>query len=279
MAQSVEVLERRIGELRAAVRRAVIAGDRVQARALRSELRGAERAWEHAISELEDAREDVGSTTAGDGTPGTDAPARRPGPLLPLREQVHHALTLLAVPAAPKMIAEVHAAFFSSVTGEMASGRFTHLRRDEERSFRAAPYARPYYLCAALTADHLAPARGLLAVSTWALERRMIGPLSPRVDFLTAAINIAEHASRMADRDRVIRLLWRFAVNIPGAAAAFERETDKAKAVARAARAELAVHAETDRVQRQEAAERARAQLPDVAQLFGSPLRAIRRTA
>jgi hypothetical protein len=39
------------------------------------------------------------------------------------------------------------------------------------------------------------------------------------------------------------------------------------------------VHAETDRVQRQEAAERARAQLPDVAQLFGSPLRAIRRTA
>lgn len=279
MAQSVEVLERRIDELRAAVRRAVIAGDRVRARALRSELRGAERAWEHAINELEDAGADTGSTTVEDGTSETDAPARRPGPLLPLREQVHHALTLLAVPAAPKMIAEVHAAFFSSVTGEMAGGRLTHLRRDEERSFRAAPYARPYYLCAALTADHLAPARGLLAVSTWALERRMIGPLSPRVDFLTAAINIAEHASRMADRDRATELLWRFAVNIPGAAAAFSREADKAKAVAKAAQAELAVHAETDRAQRRAAAERARAQLPEVAQLFGARLRVIRGTA
>ncbi|HEX6967439.1 MAG TPA: hypothetical protein VF174_01230 [Micromonosporaceae bacterium] len=290
MAESVEVIERRIDELRAAVRRAVIAGDRIRAKALRAELRGAEQAWERALNALEGRGEPTGQV-ADDGdaearrdqTGGASSRqlVRRPGPLLPLREQVHHALTLLAVPAAPKLIAEVHAAFFGPVTGEMSGARLTHLRRDEERSFRAAPYARPYYLCAALTADHLSPARGLLAISTWALERRMIGPLSPRVDFLTAAVNIAEHAGRMVDSDGVGRLLWRFAMNIPGAVETFhraDRPAGKAEAVAEAARAELVVHAEADRAHRREAAERAAA-LTDVTRLFGNRLRVIRETA
>ena len=97
-------------------------------------------------------------------------------PLLPLREQVHQALTLLGAPAAPKLIIAVHEAFH---VGELAPARLTSLRRDEERSFRSAPHSRPYYLCSALTADLLAPARGLLAVSTWPMATRVIGPLSP----------------------------------------------------------------------------------------------------
>ena len=97
----------------------------MRARELRVELRRAEVAWEAALADLE--AEAVRPSAA-------LAPSQR-GPLLPLREQVHHALTLLTVPAAPRLIISVHEAFFS---GEMVPARLTSLRRDEERSFRAA---------------------------------------------------------------------------------------------------------------------------------------------
>jgi hypothetical protein len=121
-----------------------------------------------------------------------------------------------------------------------ASGDRTRAR-DEERSFRAAPYSRPYYLCTALTADLLAPARGLLAVSTWPMERRVIGPLSPRVNYLEAAIRVVESLLRVSKPSQAAeRLLRRFAANIPGA-------IDGAKLkdphlVVAAAHAELEIH-------------------------------------
>jgi hypothetical protein len=189
--------------------------------------------------------------------------------LLPLREQVHQALTLLDVPAAPKLLSAVNEAFFA---GLIPSARLTSLRRDEERSFRSAPFARPYYLCAALTAELLAPARGLLAVSTWPMDRRVIGPLSPRVNYLSAAIRVAESFLRIRSPGPAAqRLLWRFAANIPGAADG-ARNMDPAT-VARAAQAELQVHADDDRAARTAAAGRARRQLDDAGQLFGSRLR------
>ena len=82
------------------------------------------------------------------------ASPRRTRPLLPLREQVYEALSLLQVPAAPRLIATVHEAFFATT---FSTVRLTSLRRDEERSFRTAPFTRPYYICAALTADFLTP--------------------------------------------------------------------------------------------------------------------------
>jgi hypothetical protein len=286
VAESVEVLEHRIDELRSAVRRLVLAGDRAGATALRAELRRAEREWDEALAVLAEEAERTGGTstpqaTGQDRRPGQDRLTRQPGgqphSLLPLREQVHHALTLLSVPAAPKLIVEVHAAF--SGAGDITGTKLTHLRRDEERSYRLAPGARPYYLCSSLTAEHLAPARGLLAVSTWALEQRIVGPLSPRVDFLTAAIRVAEQAARMpVDNPAAARLIWRFAANIPGATAG-EFDKVKPEAVAEAARAELAVHAEADRSDREAAAKRARTQLDDAGQLFGSRLRVLRGTA
>ena len=168
----------------------------------------------------------------------------------------------------------MYAAFFP---GEIPGNRLTSLRRDEERSFRTAPYARPYYLCAALTADLLAPARGLLTVSTWPLEQRIVGPLSPRTDFLTSAIRLAEHAGRGTPSPGVQRLLWRFASNIPGAVTGTVGTVDPA-VLAEAARAELEVHREPDRRRRASAAGRARAQLDDAELLFGSRLRALRAT-
>jgi len=256
---AAEALERRIDELRTAVRKAVTAGERERAMALRGALRRAEREWEDALDELADQ-------------PAVLVP-RQAGPLLPLREQVHQALTLLGSPAAPKLIIAVHEAFH---VGEMVPARLTSLRRDEERSFRSSPHSRPYYLCSALTADLLAPARGLLAVSTWPMALRVIGPLSPRVDFLNSAIRLAEHLDRIPEPGPTARrLLWRFAANIPGGAASADAMTPTV--VAQAAEAELKIHRDADRSHREAAAKRAR-QLPDVEQLFGNRLRSISAT-
>ena len=287
MAESIEALEQRIEMLRVQVRQALTGGDRERARALRRELREAEHAWDAALTALEqqpppgerppsraaekDARALAGPADLTRIGPGTPPPGRL---LLPLREQVHQALTLLTVPAAPRLISAVHEALFA---GAIPAARLTSLRRDEERSFRTAPFARPYYLCAALTADLLAPARGLLAVSTWPMERRVIGPLSPRVDYLTAAVQIAESVQRIPSPGPAVwRLLWRFAANIPGASA--QPEELDAPAVAQAAHAEMEIHADADAATRRSAAARARRQLGDAEQLFGSRLQAEPRT-
>lgn len=258
MAETIEALERRIDELRVAVREAVLSGDKALASARRAELKRAEQAWEDALT-----------ATA----PRQVLAQQAQGSLLPLREQVYEALSLLQVPAAPKLIATVHEAFFGST---FPTTRVTSLKRDEERSFRSAPFARPYYICAALSAEYLSPSRGLLAVSTWPMEKRVIGSLSPRVDFLTAAIRVADAIERIPTPPATARqLLQRFAGNIPGAApvpgmlASAGPDQVKPDVVRQAAQAELAVHSDADTRLRKEAAARARKQLADAEQFFG----------
>lgn len=288
--QAMEELERRIEALRAAVRHAALAGEQDRAVSLRRDLRKAEQEWDTALARLTEVPDPAGGPASFPGRSSSEgmvrgaaakepaasaaarpAPSRQEGMLLPLREQVHLALTLLTVPAAPRMVTAVHRAF--SADGLQGS-RLTSLRRDEERSFRSAPFARPYYICAALTADRLAPARGLLAVSTWPVEQRVIGPLTPRVDFLTAAIQVAESILRLPrPGPAALRLLWRFAANIPGAAGTADA-VDPASVV-RAAQAERDVHASDDLTARQEAARRARHRLGDAEQLFGTRLRVL----
>jgi hypothetical protein len=295
---SVEALEDRISRLRAAVRQAVLDRDPHREGTLRRELSEAQHAWDRALDATRPqapavpAAPDPGATVpdgllpgsigAEDGGPdygaleyGTPGPSGRGrGALLPLREQVHEALSLLQVAAAPRIIATVHEAFFAT---SFPTARLTSLRRDEERSFTSTKYARPYYICAALSADYLSPSRGLLAISTWPLERRIIGSLSPRVDFLVSAINIAQAIEQIPEPVPAARaLLARLAANIWGsssrtgaAAGPFGGRIDP-QAVTRAAQAELEVHADEDQRIRAEAARRARAQLSDVEQLFGA---------
>jgi hypothetical protein len=267
VAETIEALERRIDELRVAVREAVLAGDRALAAQRRSALRSAERAWEDALDEAAPEQTET-SGQSGTSTPAAPhEPSTPAGSLLPLREQVYEALSLLQVPAAPKLIATVHEAFFGAT---FPTTRVTSLKRDEERSFRIAPFARPYYICAALSADYLAPSRGLLAVSTWPLELRVIGSLSPRVDFLTAAIRVAEAIERIPEPPAAARrLLERFAASVSGAISP-GGGADPA-AVSEAARAELAVHRDADARVRRAAAERARG-LHHAEQLFGTAM-------
>ena len=261
MQDPLDALEGRIAELRRAVRGALVDRDQERVRELRAELRRAERSWDALV------------------TPPDRPEEGRQGPtsLLPAREQVHQALTLLGVPAAPKLASTVHSAFFA---GELPASGLASLRRDEERSYRSAPGARPYYLCAALTSDLLSPARALVCVSTWPLEQRVIGPLSPRVDFLTAAIRIAEATATLGETGpgsaEASRLLRRFALNVPGAGPGRAGEAVSPAAVAEASRAELAIHADRDRDDRVQSARRARSQLGDAEQLFGVRLQAVR---
>ncbi|MFE3444057.1 hypothetical protein ACFXNW_13575 [Nocardia sp. NPDC059180] len=252
MTHSAEELEAQIAELRAEVRRAAAGGDRATARRLRAELRRAEESWDAVV--LGTAPEELAP-------PATST--------VPVREHVHRALTLLSVPSAPKLVLAVHTGFFS---GELVPARLTSLRRDEERSFRASHFARPYYICSALTTDLLAQARGLLAVSTWPLAQRMVGPLSPRVDLLKVAIRLAEHVSANQHAEPSgRRVLWQLSTSIPGINGTPNR-LDPA-AVIEAARGELAVHIDEDTHQREQAAQRATRQLDDpAAQLFGTRL-------
>ncbi|MDF2711846.1 MAG: hypothetical protein K0R62_7498 [Nonomuraea muscovyensis] len=284
MSDRLDELERRIDGLRAGVRTAMRAKDTATARTLRAELRAAERAWDALVTgDLPGAAPDESPDGSPDGPPGARAagapPGRaseggapRGGALVTVREQVHQALTLLAAPAQPRLVAAVSEALLG---GTLRGSRLTSLRRDEERSFASSPYGRPYYLCAALT-DRLSPARGLLTVSTWPLERRVVGPLSPRVDFLTCAMAVARQlgADPLAALDpRALRLLARMARNIPGAAADADTADlgppDPAR-VAEAAARELAVHAGRDTRDRAELAGRATSQLDDRSRLFGA---------
>ncbi|MFF3877170.1 hypothetical protein [Streptomyces sp. NPDC001978] len=275
MPESLEALEQRMADLRASLREATRAGDKGAASKARRELRAVEQAWNEAL----DAEADTALAEPAEsaGRQPSDAPSvaarasRSGGAVIPVREQVHQALTVLGANAAPKLISATHEAFFADA---IVTTRLASLRRDEERSFAAQAHARPYYICAALTHDRLAPARGLLAVSTWPLEQRIVGPLGPRTDFLTQAIRVAEQIQRIQatgeqPADAAWRLLHRFAQNVPGAHEGFGAPDPER--VIRAATAEFEVHAAEDAAQRRAAAERAR-DLTDAQKLFGAPL-------
>lgn len=196
VARTIEELEAQLARLRALLREASRARDAAAVSRVRAEMRSVEKAWEEALT-VETAK---GEAPRGGIESELEAPAptRRPPRDLasvPVREQVNQALAILGAPASPKLISTAYQAFFAD---PLVPTKLASLRRDEERSFTAQGHSRPYYICAALTHDRLNPARGLLAVSNWPLERRIVAPLSPRTDFLTHAVGTAEQIQRLA---------------------------------------------------------------------------------
>lgn len=275
MTASLEELEERLSRLRALLREARRARDNTAATRIRGELREVESAWERAMDAEEAADTPPTPASTAPAVPSTsfrpEAHGRQSAHgAVPVREQVHQALTLLGAPASPKLISSVYEAFFAE---PLIATKLASLRRDEERSFTAQGYARPYYICAALTHDRLTPARGLLAVSVWPLERRVIAPLSPRADFLVHAIGTAKQILRLTraghpPTDAARQLLRRFALNIPGACD--DEDLDPERVIS-AARTEAALHQAADASERRAAADRARDRLTDAQQLFGAP--------
>src|ERR1700722_15168655 len=78
VAETIETLERRIDELRVAVREAVLAGDRALAQQRRSALKSAERAWEDALDQAAAQAGPAGARVAPQG--GRAGMGRRPRP-------------------------------------------------------------------------------------------------------------------------------------------------------------------------------------------------------
>lgn len=275
MQEHLDALERHMQQLQQAMRTAQMRRDESQLKELRAELRRVQRSY--------DALFDQDSGAAHDPQEPAAQRSQPPAVQLPAREQVHQVLTLLTVPAAPKLISSVHEALFA---GSLPTTRLNTLRRDEERSYRSAPGARPYYLCPALTSDHLSPARALLTISVWPLEDRIVGPLSARVHFLTSALKVAEAIERLTPDPAQLtmgaqHLIRHYALNIPGALAAEHTPQDHGTAfdlglLRQAAQQELAIHTDDDTHDRRDAAQRARDNLDDVGLLFGAPFQSAR---
>ncbi|MEK2479044.1 hypothetical protein [Streptomyces noursei] len=264
MHEHLVALEERMQQLQREVRQALTQHDSTQVNVLREELKRTQQAWD-VLCGLDDAPD----KTQPEPVPPTSSEHSRGG--LPVRDQVHRALTLLTVPASPKLLSQVHQAFFS---GPLNTARLTTLRRDEERSFRSGPYARAYYVCSALTSDLLSPARALLALSTWPLQQRIVGPLTQRVHFLTSALRLADAAEHLAGDtplpQPVQQLLLHYSRNIHGYTTRGPLDLDVLR---QAAAAELEIHADDDADTRAEAARRARQKLGDAEQIFGNTLR------
>ncbi|MFD9863403.1 hypothetical protein [Streptomyces alboflavus] len=276
MQEHLDALEKHMQQLQQAMRHAQMQRDQGQLKELRAELRRAQRSYDALFDRDGDTGLDAEDPAAGRTRPAVVQ--------MPAREQVHQVLTLLTVPAAPKLISAVHEALFA---GSLPATRLATLRRDEERSYRSAPMSRPYYLCPALTSDHLSPARALLTVSVWPLEERIVGPLSARVHFLTSAVKITEAVERLTAEPETMtlgarQLVRHYALNIPGALSADHHLQDRSAALdlallREAAQQELAVHTDDDTCDRGDAAHRARQQLDEAGQLFGAPFQTARR--
>jgi hypothetical protein len=198
----------------------------------------------------------------------------------PVREQVAAALRILSRPASVSLIRDVAGARFGE---KIQASRLASLRRDEQRSWLAThrpggssgrSLARPVYIIPALTYDRFAPVRGMLALSSWSLETRLVAPASPRVDILHVILRLVDELEHSADAPwapDVRRLVWRFGRSVAGA---IEGRGEFTYAQVRdAAERELRQIAEGDTAERREAAERARSQLDEETMLFGVTLR------
>jgi hypothetical protein len=195
---------------------------------------------------------------------------------IPLRDQVIRALRLTGRPSSARLVSDVTKSRWAE---RVDTAKLSYLRRDEARSWRKATElpgrnTRDVYVVPALTYDWFTPVRGAIALSTWPTSRRLIAPLSPRVDMLHSTIALAEEASALAGTNYespMMRLVARLGATIPGVRP-FGAEP---QAVIEAARSELNEIEETDEMERFEAAERANAQLDREARLFGAPVRTI----
>jgi hypothetical protein len=184
------------------------------------------------------------------------------------RQAVIAALAEIGVPSRARLVSDYAEARF----GERVESRaFSALRRDERRAWGTSS-RRPTYLVPALEGRFFQPVRGILGLSDWPIERRLIGPWSERADHLTATAQLARQLAWLNERDpdvaeRLAPVVAAMARSVPGALDGHEVDTAR---VEQAAEAERAVLAERDQPWRREAAARARSQLSEEQQLWGS---------
>ncbi|MFJ3490691.1 hypothetical protein [Leifsonia aquatica] len=195
------------------------------------------------------------------------------------RDLVIAALNVIGSPSPVKLVADVARALFSE---QLDTSKLAATRRDERTSWEKAhdvpprATAREAYIVPALSIDWYLPVRGIIALSSWDLPDRLMGPSSHRVNFLAGLLRLSE---RVGDSDGVSALdslLRSLARTLPGAS--FETTGDLAW-VRRAASAELDQIAPRDLAERSAAGERAAHLLSPEEMLFGPATPKRRATA
>jgi hypothetical protein len=242
---------------------AVAAGDRAEAIRLTHELGG----------RLAGTGADVAPE---DHTPAFTAPPtvvpikKRASSSRSSRQVVAGALAEIGVPCRAKVLAD----YAEARSGERIEPRtLAALRRDERRAWGKSR-ARPVFIVPALEGRFFQPMRGLLTLSDWPLERRLVGPWSERADHLAATIQLARQLAWLNTRDsaaaeRLAPVVAGMARSIPGALEGGEVDTARVETAAEAERAALAAR---DEPWRHEAAARARTQLTEEQQLWGASI-------
>ena len=196
--------------------------------------------------------------------------AQAPAPARSARQVITGALAEIGVACRARIVADYAGARF----GQRVEPRMlAALRRDERRAWDKST-ARPTYVVPALEGRFFQPVRGLLTLSDWPLERRLLGPWSERADHLAATAQLARQLAWLSERDaavaeRLAPVVAEMAASIPGALDGAGVDTAR---VASAAEAELGPLRERDEPWRQEAAARARGQLPADQQLWGTSI-------
>jgi len=150
---------------------------------------------------------------------------------------------------------------------------FSSLRRDEREAWKRSPSSRPVFVVPALEGSFFTQARANLALSTWPLPRRLIGPRTGRVELLRAANSVIRQFSWISQTDEIAgskleRLVVTLVSTVPSALDGWSaRDHDR---VLEAVERELAVLQEDDFAWRDAAAERAEARLDEYELVWGA---------
>jgi hypothetical protein len=242
---------------------AIATGDRDEAVRLTREL-------EHALTPEPNPAAAADSAPNFAAQPAVVPMTQAPAPSRSARQVVAGALAEIGVACRSKVVTEYAEARF----GQRIEARtLAALRRDERRAWEKSA-ARPNFVAPALEGRYFQPVRGLLTLSDWPLERRLIGPWSERADHLAATAQLARQLAWLSERDtavaeRLAPIVADMAASIPGAIEGTGLDTAR---VAEAAESERQPLADRDEPWRRDAAARARNQLPPEQQLWGATI-------
>ena len=245
---------------------AIAAGRRDEAVRLTHEL-------ERALTNAPSSAQATDSAPSFEAQPAVVPMTQTPAPSRSARQVVAGALAEIGVACRARIVTEYAEARFGP---RVEPRTLAALRRDERRAWNKSS-ARPTFIVPALDGRYFQPVRGLLTLSDWPLERRLLGPWSERADHLAATAQLARQLAWLSGRDtavaeRLAPVVADMAASIPGAIDGAGLDTAR---VAEAAEAERRPLADRDEPWRRDAASRARNQLPLEQQLWGTTIEVV----
>lgn len=186
----------------------------------------------------------------------------------PVRAVVLDLLHDLEVPTYSRLLSQLAQAIYGR---EVQAVRFGSLGTDERRAYTMRPNGRSVWLGSALTHHRFEPIRRLWIRSDWPLEKRVIAPLSSRVNHLRTTARLCQWAldhQQVAEADMLRIIAADHARDVEGITV--KRGIFELAQWREAALSALGRYEALDAEQRHEAAGRL-ADCTEVVQLFGRP--------